>query len=191
MRPAVNRGASGVRLVSLVEKILVRRGYQCVENRDFDRRHPTGVPLYTKKHKNGPGLYGTGYQVTFSFYHPQSRPECNCIQCRWQGISGSTDRKLPFDVLSINLGDYDTLIVIDGPKFLPEVENWLRGESGKGKLFGVFSAWEFYKFAKQESLVRSSRQRSWEGIMVYFLSLKYKVGVWYRSLRDNIFNVFK
>lgn len=191
MKPVVNPSANGVRLVSLVEKILVRRGYQCVEKRDFDRRSPTGVPLYTKKHKNGPGLYGTGYQVTFSFYHPQSQPECNCIQCRWQGISGSTDRKLPFDVLSINLGEHDTLIVIDGPKFLPEVESWLRGKSGKGKLFGVFSAWEFYRFANQGSLVRSYRQRSWGDIMVYFLSLKYKVGVWYGLLKYKIINIFK
>lgn len=133
-----------IRLGNFVEKILDGQGYRCVEKQDFDNFQHIGVPTYTRKHINGPGVFGTGYEISFTIFDPISNPKFFCIQCRWQGVSGSTDRKLVFDIESIKIGSYETVILIGGPQLKPEVEAWLQASVGKNKLNRVLRPREFF-----------------------------------------------
>lgn len=136
-----------VRLINFVEKILNKKGYYYVDEL-FDNIQPSLNPIYTMKDVNGEGVFGTRYQVSFIVFNPKSLPSTFCIQCRWQGTSGSTDRKLVFDVDSIRIGKYETVILIGGSELKQPVEEWLRRCSGKRKLNRTLRPWEFYYFSK-------------------------------------------
>ena len=142
-----NLPRNDIRLMNFVEKILQKRGYTYVEE-NFETLQPSLTPLYTKLDMNGNGVFGTGYRVSFIVFNPNSYPNTFCIQCRWQGISGSTDRKLAFDVDSIRIGRYETVALIGGPELKQSVEDWLRRCSGKRKLNRIFRPREFYYFSK-------------------------------------------
>ncbi len=40
--------------------------------------------------------------------------KCLVIQCKWQVSTGSVEENYPFQVLSIQLNEFDTIIVLDG-----------------------------------------------------------------------------
>lgn len=142
-----NRLRGDIRLANFVEKILNKKGYSYVDEL-FDNIQPSLTPIYTMKDVNGSGVFGTRYQVSFIVFNPKSHPSTFCIQCRWQGTSGSTDRKLVFDVDSIRIGKHETVILIGGPELGQPVEKWLRRCSGKRKLNRILRPWEFYYFSK-------------------------------------------
>lgn len=146
-KSARNLPRGDIRLANFVEKILKKKGYTYVDEA-FENTQPSSTPFYTKEDTNGEGVFGTRYQVSFIVFNPQSYPNTFCIRCRWQGISGSTYRKLVFDVDSIRIGKYETVILIGGPELKQPVEEWLRRCSGKRKLNRILRPREFYYFSK-------------------------------------------
>lgn len=146
------RKRGDIRLKNFVRKLLELQGYRHVKSRDLQRNMSTGNLLYTTNCNNGGGVFGSGYKVSFTLYNPTDYNKPLCIQCRWQGVSGSTDRKLVFDVESIKIGNYDTYVVIEGAQFKPAVETWLRGCVGNNGLNRVFRSREFYRFIKAGGL---------------------------------------
>ena len=74
------------------------------------------------------------------------------IQCKWQASPGSVDEKFPFEVLSIQLNEFDTIIVLDGGGYSRGAEQWLRGQAGKNKLRHVLSLGEVNRFHSQGRL---------------------------------------
>ena len=142
------RKRGDIRLKNFVRRLLDLQGYKHVRSRDLKRNMSTGKPLYTINCNNGRGVFGSGYRVSFTLYKPISYGKPLCIQCRWQGVSGSTDRKLVFDVESIKIGKCDTYVIIEGAQFKPPVEMWLRGCAGKNRLNQVFRSRAFYRFVK-------------------------------------------
>ena len=57
------------------------------------------------------------------------------IQCKWQASDGSIDEKYPFEVLSIQLNEFPTIIVLDGGGYNKGAEMWLKGQVEKTSYF--------------------------------------------------------
>ena len=71
----------------------------------------------------GKDIYGKRRFVDLMLYHPRLWPTCLVIQCKWQASPGSMDQKFPFDVLSIQQDEYDTIILLDGGGYAPGRSN--------------------------------------------------------------------
>ena len=109
-------------------------------------------PVYAKQVEVGRDIYGKIRRVDFLLFHPYRHPNGLVIQCKWQASGGSVDEKYPFEVLSIQQGEVDAVIVLDGGGYTPGAEQWLRGQAGKNRLKHVFNQGEFQRFASRGSL---------------------------------------
>ena len=136
--------------------ILQNRNYSPVEKVDFDHLISGKDPIYTTDYPNGRGVYGTGYKADIALMHPKFHPDILCIQCRSQQISGSTDSKFPYDVLSIKEGKYGTIIVLGGDKHRANAKEWLHNHTGKDMLRGVFDHDDFPKSINQHGKITCS-----------------------------------
>ena len=87
-----------------------------------------------------------------SGYPPQRWPDCLVIQCKWQASPGSVEEKYPFEVLSIQLNEFNTIIVLDGGGYSKGAEMWLRSQAGKNKLLHVHNLGEISRFHSQGRL---------------------------------------
>ena len=143
-----------IRLKGFVQRVLDSQGYEHVKGRKSQSNILAEIPFYMTNCDNGGGVFDSGYKVPFTLFYPGLYHKPTCIQCRWQGVNGSTDRKLVFDIESIKIGVHNTLIVIEGSQFKPEVENWLQRCAGKDKLIRVFRARQFYRFVRDGGLQR-------------------------------------
>lgn len=141
-----------IRLKKFVRKVLDAQGYEHVQSRNLSSNILTDIPLYMMNCNNGGGVFGSGYKVPFTLFNPRMHHKPTCVQCRWQGVNGSTDRKLVFDVESIKIGEHNTIIVIEGSQFKQEVEDWLQRCAGKDRLIRVFRSRQFYRFVKDGGL---------------------------------------
>lgn len=65
---------------------------------------------------------------------------------------GSVEEKYPFEVLSIHLNEFDTIIVLDGGGYSKGAEFWLKQQAGKNKVLHVFSLGEVSRFHSQGRL---------------------------------------
>ena len=59
------------------------------------------------------------------------------------------DEKYPYEVLCIEHGDYNTIIILDGGGYTPGARQWLLDQAGKGRLKHVFDQGEFYRYASK------------------------------------------
>lgn len=146
-------------LKEFVGKILQGKNYCAVDKADFDHLISDGNPVYTTDYPNGPGVYGTGYKADIAIFHPKFHPDILCIQCRWQKISGSTDSKFPYDVLSIKNGKYGTIIILGGDKHRAKAKEWLHSHTGKNKLRGVFDYKDLSKSIDKYGKITCSCER--------------------------------
>ncbi len=134
-------------LESFVANILEERGYTFVERNKFFPMCKKQQAIYTKKCEVGTNIYKKKRTVAFALYHPDLYPDCLVIQCRRQGMSGTVDEKYPFDVLNINQGEYDAIIILGGGGYAPGAYQWLKKQAGTSRLKHVFNQDEFQKFA--------------------------------------------
>ncbi|MDE0001788.1 MAG: hypothetical protein OXQ29_03745 [Rhodospirillaceae bacterium] len=74
------------------------------------------------------------------------------IQCKWQAARGSVEEKYPFEALSIQMGEYPTIVVLDGGGYSDGAATWLRGQQGRNQLRHVHSLGQFQRFASRGSL---------------------------------------
>lgn len=139
--------------------ILQDKNYSLVDKADFDRLVLDKNPVYTTDYPNGHGVYGTGYKADIALFHPKFHPDILCIQCRWQQMSGSTDSKFPYDVLSIKEGKHGTIIILGGNKHRAKAKEWLHNHTGKNKLRGVFDYKDFPKSINKYGKITCSCER--------------------------------
>lgn len=111
-----------------------------------------GQPVYTKQVDVGRNIYGKERRVDFLLFHPTRHPNGLVIQCKWQASGGSVDEKYPFEVLCINAGEFDTIIVLDGGGYSVGAEQWLRSQAGRNRLKHVFNQGEFQRFTSRGNL---------------------------------------
>ena len=109
-------------------------------------------PAYAQQVAVGRDIYDKARRVDFVLFHPELHPDGLVIQCKWQAVSGSVEEKYPFEVLSLEQGEFDAVIILDGGGFSDGAEQWLRSQAGRNRLKHVFSLGEFQRFASRGSL---------------------------------------
>ncbi len=126
-----------------VARVLGESGCEEVPPEEFDRVMGEGRAIYSRRYPLGKTIYGTPWRGDFIVHHPECHPMCLVIETRWQTVSGTTDQKLPFLVLTINAGRHPALIVLGGNGFSVGAVKWLRRQVGRGRLLAVWDAGEF------------------------------------------------
>lgn len=148
----MTRGARANRrgrtLENAVNDLLSEEYEQVTPSRFFALRD-LRQPIFAEQCQIGRDIYGKNRRVDFILYHPHRWPECLVIQCKWQASTGSVEEKYPFEVLSIQLNEFATIIVLDGGGYGRGAESWLKGQAGKNKLLHVLSLGEISKFHSQ------------------------------------------
>ena len=109
-------------------------------------------PIYACQVETGGDIYGKRRFVDVILYHPRLWPNCLVLQCKWQASAGSVDQKYPFEVLSIQQNEYDTIILLDGGGYSSGARQWLLNQAGKNRLKHVFNQGDFQRFARQGRL---------------------------------------
>ena len=120
-----------------------------MERRLFFPLRELGRPIYTRQLETGKDIYGKRRFVGLVLYHPRLWPACLVIWCKWQASAGSVGQKFPFEVLSIQQDEYDTIILLDGSGYAPGAKQWLVNQAGKNRLKHVFNQGQFARFANR------------------------------------------
>lgn len=126
--------------------------YQQVTPARFFALQELQQPIFAEQCPIGSDIYGKSRRVDFILYHPRRWTDGLVIQCKWQASHGTVDEKFPFEVLSIQLNEFPTIIVLDGGGYRPGAEQWLRGQAGKNKLLHVHSLGQISRFHSQGRL---------------------------------------
>lgn len=103
-------------------------------------------PIFARNVKIGQNIYQLPLTADYILYSPRLYPTKRVIRCFWQEQAGSAERKRPFDVLSIQKSDYQTIIIIEGGGFTVGAEKWLRDQQGSGKLLRVLNFQQFQHY---------------------------------------------
>ena len=103
-------------------------------------------PIYARQVEVGRDLYNKTRRVDFLLFHPMLYTEGLVIQCKWQSSSGSVEEKYPFEVLNVQKGEYDTIIILDGGGYSDGSKRWLYSQAGHNHLLHVFDEGEFLRF---------------------------------------------
>lgn len=121
-------------LEQYVAKILSSAGFVKVQTTRFIPAQTLAQPLWAHQHPAGKDIYGKPRKADFLAYSPEQKPNIIAIQCRSQNRSGTTEQKLPFEVMSIQQNEYDTIIVLDGGGFSTSARQWMDKQAGQGRL---------------------------------------------------------
>jgi len=143
---------TGKVLETFAAGVIEDSGYQAVSSNRFFALRELEQPIYAPQCEIGSDIYGKRRRVDFILYHPQRWTGNLVIQCKWQASGGSVDEKYPFEVLSIQLNQYDTIIILDGAGYSKGAEQWLKSQAGKNKLLYVHNQGAFQRFASQGRL---------------------------------------
>jgi len=130
-------------------KDLLSEEYQQVSPARFFALRELHQAIFAEQCTIGKDLYGKNRRIDFILYHPQRWPDCLVIQCKWQASAGSVEEKYPFEVLSIQRNEFETIIVLDGGGYSNGSEMWLKGQAGKNRLRYVLSLGELNRFHSQ------------------------------------------
>ncbi len=131
---------------------LLSEEYEQVSPSRFFALRSLKQPIFSEQCPIGRDIYSKKRRVDFILYHPQRWSDCLIIQCKWQASPGSIDEKYPFEVLSIQLNEFSTIIVLDGGGYSKGAEQWIKGQAGKNKLLHVLNLGEISKFQSRGQL---------------------------------------
>jgi len=113
MARGVRANRRGRTLENVINDLLSEE-YEQVSPARFFALRELRQSIFAEQCSIGRDIYGKQRRVDFILYHPQRWIDCLVIQCKWQASPGSVDEKFPFEVLSIQLNEFDTIIVLDG-----------------------------------------------------------------------------
>ena len=131
---------------------LLSEDYQPVSSKRFFALCDLEQPIFAEQVYIGEDVYGKRRRVDFILFHPRKWPKCLVIQCKWQASSGSVEEKYPFEVLSIQLNAYPTIVVLDGGGYSAGARLWLKGQAGKNRLRHVYDLGEISRFHSRGQL---------------------------------------
>lgn len=143
----------GRQLERFVAEELDDAGYQLI--------HPPGLvfamryldqPIYARQVEIGLDLYDKKRRVDFLLFHPTLHENGLVIQCKWQSSSGSVEEKYAFEVLNIQRGHYETIIILDGGGYSDGAKQWLYNQTGDNNLLHVFNQGEFLRYIARGGL---------------------------------------
>lgn len=141
-------------LETAVASMLEDGGYTKVTGKRFFPIHESmrQQPIFSQQCHVGKCLYGKNRRVDFILYHPNRWPECLVIQCKWQSSKGSVEEKYPYEVMSIDVGKFKTIIVLDGGGYSQNAEHWVKSQVGNGNLLHVMTLGEINNFQSMGKL---------------------------------------
>lgn len=145
MVKGVRANRRGRTLENAVNDLLSEEYQQVTPTRFFALRE-LRQPIFAEQCVVGRDIYGKNRRVDFILYHPRRWADCLIIQCKWQASSGSVEEKYPFEVLSIQLSEFATIVVLDGGGYSKGAEMWLKGQAGRNKLLHVLGLGEISRF---------------------------------------------
>ena len=137
---------------NITADVLDERQYEFVPPIQFFPARELEQPIYTRQYEIGKDIYGKRRRVDLILYHPRLWKDCLTIQCKWQASAGSVEEKYPFEVLSIAVNEFDTIIILDGDGYSDGAKQWLMNQAGKNKLLHIFRFSDFTRFASQGRL---------------------------------------
>ena len=127
-------------------------GYTETSPQHFFKLRCLKQPIYACQCEIGLDIYSKRRRVDFILYHPEKWDDCLVLQCKWQASRGSVEEKYPFEVLSIQLNNFNTIIIIDGGGYSQGALQWLKSQAGKNKLLYVLNQGDFARFASRGQL---------------------------------------
>lgn len=140
------------KIISIIENILVKKGYQFVDSKKFKPATYLEQPIYSRKVHIGKSIYGANLFCDFILYHPKKHPNYLVIEARWQESSGTVDEKYPYLALNIKeQSPYETIIILDGHGYRNGAEKWLKRQVGD-RLKNLFNMSEFKKWVGKGGL---------------------------------------
>ena len=133
-----------------IKEWLDNLGYIRVKpSRKFWERRKQKKPIYSTQCEIGKNVYGGIRKADVILYHPEKWADCLVIESKWQASSGSVDSKYPFEVQTINMNSYPTIIVLDGQGYNNLAGEWLKSHAGKGKVIHVVNQGGFARLASR------------------------------------------
>ena len=133
-------------------------GYTRIEpSRKFWEQRERGEPIYSTQCVIGKNVYGGLRKADVILYHPKKWVDCLVIESKWQSSTGSVDSKYPFEVQTINMNAYPTIIVLDGQGYNNLAGQWLQSQSGKCKILHVVNQGGFARLASNGFFGRPER----------------------------------
>lgn len=140
---------TGTALERFVEQRLIDAGYQRIKGTAFTPGAYHSQLLYARQVPLGPSIYESPIRADFALFHPDKWPTGLVLETKWQQSTGSIDEKFPYLVMNIKERyHYPTIIILDGGKYKPGAEQWLRRQV-EGKLHHVFSMADFQRWSNQ------------------------------------------
>lgn len=140
---------SGKELEDYAANLLVREDYEQVDKNKFSDLCRNKRPIFARQVNIGEDIYNSRRIIDLILYHPKLWPHCLVIQCKWQASGGSVDQKYPYEVLSIQQSEYDTIILLDGGGYSKGAKDWLSAQAGKGRLLSVVDRGGFSRMVSQ------------------------------------------
>ena len=116
-------------------------------SRKFWEQRKQKKPIYSTQCAIGKNVYGGTRKADVILYHPEKWVDCLVIESKWQASTGSVDSKYPFEVQTINMNAYPTIIVLDGEGYNNLAGQWLKSQSDKDKILQVVNMGEFARLA--------------------------------------------
>lgn len=142
----------GKQFEAFVERCIEESGYTKTTAKEFFKLRCLKQPIFAAQCEIGVDIYSKTRRVDFILYDPDKWVDCLVLQCKWQAAKGSVEEKYPYEVLSIQLNNFDTIIVIDGGGFSPGAVQWLKSQAGKNKLLHVFNQSQLQGFTTRGQL---------------------------------------
>ena len=130
-----------------------------VQSQGYERIRPAaaiwaarelGQPIYASQVIIGKSIYGKDRKVDLLLFHPTKHPDGLVVQCKWQSSGGSVDEKYPFEVLNIQQGTLDTIIVLDGGGYSDGAKEWLSARAGAGLFRYLLDLGGFQRYARDQ-----------------------------------------
>jgi hypothetical protein len=143
---------TGDDLAYCVESILRNADYEEVESHHLFAMRGLRQSIYAKEVEIGRDIYNKTRRCDFMLLNPSKFPNGLVIECKWQASRGSVEEKYPFLVLSIQINEYPTIIVLDGGGYTKGAKQWLIGQSGKNNLKHVFDQGEFQRYVSKGNI---------------------------------------
>lgn len=135
-----------------IKGILEEAGYEYISKNQFVAMKSLEQPIYSEQFEIGYDMFGKNRRCDFILYHPRKLPNCLVLESKWQSSTGSIDEKFPFLVMSIQLNEYQTIVIVDGGGFSPKSIAWLKNQAGKNQLKHVFDKGEFQRYVSKGNI---------------------------------------
>ena len=118
---------------STIKNCLKAKEFDFVNNDEFNEFINTNKQVFTKQIVVGENPYKLKHKLDYLIQLPNKSNHLLGIMYKYQGMSGSSERKLVFDVASIEKNNISTLLILEGGGFSKGCIDWAKSQELKVK----------------------------------------------------------